>query len=172
MNTSLIKHSDNINVKRGRFYGPVHSYGRNYSGDEYLAVTFREPEEGYVPYEVSLYRYCVPGRCDTYHFDYVPSGNCSAWKLRYFSDGQMSLPDALKLATEDLNKSQVAKLLVEACSQKRYRYYSRILINDILAMVGPKTKSYRACEKAFDKMMEEVKVDFAAKKEAALVPVS
>lgn len=149
---SEVKHYDNILVKRGK------------SSTEYFAISMSPIEEPYAPYEVSIRRYSVPGRCDTYYFDWEhdQSGPC---RLRYFSDGQVPLAKTLALLAADLDKPQVVKLLVEAVQPEKHMHYSRQLVYDLLECLAPKSKSYRACKKAYDQMFEARKTRFAAQRE-------
>jgi len=63
----------------------------------------------------SISRYCVPGRIDTYVFDWIPSHHCGIGdRVAFFADTHISLPRAIKQLKRDLNKKQVKQLLKEA----------------------------------------------------------
>lgn len=68
----------------------------------------------------------------------------------------------MSLVQKDLDKLQVIDLLVTAVSKREHRYYSRILINQILASIAPKSKAYRACVKELAKVDEQLKKDYEA----------
>lgn len=155
--STLIKHSDNVCVKGGR------------DSREYLSVVFRETDLPYVPYRVSLTRYCVPGRCDTYRFDFAHQESGPP-NVRYFSDGWTPLPKAIKLLHEDLDKPQVVDLLVLACGKRDFRAESRVLIEDLLAVLAPKSKAYRACLKTYTAMEAKLRADFEANKTRTIYP--
>lgn len=126
---------DNIMVQRHKW------------GVEFLAIMFAEVSDDW-PCPVTLYRYCLPGRIDTYHFDYVPGGCGHGWRIRYYAelDGGRSLPEVLKLLAIDLDRPQVVKMLREACVGRRY--FARQLVENLLAYLAPRSKSIRACRQA------------------------
>lgn len=138
---SPIDYSDNVLVKRYK------------GGVDYLQVVFREPFEGRSI--VYLNRYCVPGRCDTYHFEWVDGGSGYGWRICYFSDGSYSMPKAMSMLGADLDKPQVVDLLLRACAKPRLRQYMRVLIDDLIGMLAPKSKSYKALKRLQSKQALE-----------------
>lgn len=135
---------DNILVQRRR------------RGNEYLSIAFKEYEDVYLPYEVSITRYCVPGRIDSYCFDYSPSRNsgCGS-RVRYFSDAGLSLPEAIKVLHEDLTKRQVIELIVTACSQPKLRYYSKQFTANLLTALAPKSKALKLAIRAIPSLQQK-----------------
>lgn len=135
---------DNVFVQRRRWC------------NEFFSITFKEYEADYFPYEVSITRYCVPGRIDSYCFDYSPSRNsgCGS-RVRYFSDAGLSLPEAIKALHEDLNKRQVIELIVTACSQSKLRYYSKQFTANLLTALAPKSKALRMAVKAIPSLPKQ-----------------
>lgn len=102
--SEAVKYHDNTLVQRRRW------------GNEYLAVTFREVEAGWFPYSCSLTRYCVPGRIDTYAFDYTPGKPGIGPRIRFFTDTHESLPsDLVEFLIAPLSpKSRTLKALRQA----------------------------------------------------------
>lgn len=135
---------DNVFVQRRRW------------GNEYFSITFKEYEADYLPYEVSITRYCVPGRIGSYCFDYSPSrkSGCGS-RVRYFSDAGLSLPEAIKSLHEDLNKRQVIALIVLACSNPALRYYSKQFTVSLLTALAPKSKALRTAIKAIPSLPKQ-----------------
>lgn len=100
------------------------------------------------PQVVSLTRYCVPGRLDLYNFDYAPSRTAGIGsRVRYFTDTGLSMPNALKMLRNDLNKKAVVKLLVDICSAPRRPRHAFRLIEYLLNSVGRGTKAHKAISK-------------------------
>jgi hypothetical protein len=62
----------------------------------------------------SLSRYCVPGRIDTYVFDWIPGSTGIGSRVSLFTDTGLSLDRALKQIKRDLKKTQVKELLKAA----------------------------------------------------------
>lgn len=76
----------------------------------------------------SITRYCVPGRIDTYAFDYIPGGSGIGDRITFFTDTMASLHRAAKLVQRDLKKKYVKKLLVEAkCKLPKTNYLTPLL---------------------------------------------
>ena len=146
-----IKYHDNIMVHKTKW------------GAEYLAITFSQTERDWRPYEVSVCRYCVPGRCDTYNFDYVRGGNGFGPRLRYFSEGPLPLPKAIEMLQEDMNKEQVIELVKEACSKKELRYYAHQFTENLLATIAPKSKALRAARSCVKRIQEIARKEIEAK---------
>lgn len=149
---SNIKFHDNMRVKTYK------------NGAEYFSISFYEIDE-YVPYRVSLSRYCVPGRCDTYLFDYCEGGCGQGDRIRYFSEGSVPLPKTLQLLHADLDKPQVQKLIVAAVSEYAHYRYAREFVEQLLANLAPKSKALRLARKALagvSKKVEEVRAARAA----------
>ncbi len=134
MTNPILLH-DNIRVQRRKW------------GNEFLAVTFREPEE-HLPYTVSLCRYCVPGRIDSYMFDYVPGGCGIGDRIRFFSDTNETLASALKLVQSDLDKEQVVTLLIKTCADGKLRRHAITLAEQLISSIAPKSKALQAMRKA------------------------
>jgi hypothetical protein len=152
------RYSDNVRV------------ASNSGGSEYLAVSFRErTKDDDIPYEVAIYRYCVPGRCDTYHFDWTDRPG-EAWRLRYFSDGHLELDKAINMAKKDLDKPQVVELFKRALEPEKHMHFSRIL-QRILQLIAPKSKTLKMAERIQKKLVairtERIKAEDA--KNEALV---
>lgn len=146
-------YSDNILVRRGR------------GSAEFLAVSMG-PGDEYRPYEVCLHRYCLPGRCDTYWFDWQlsPTQGVSE-RIRFFTErfGPGALPKALALLTKDLDKPPVVKLLVWAVRTAAF-HYGRQLVENLLVPLAPKSKSCRACKKALAQKLTEMRARAAARR--------
>lgn len=129
---SLVHH-DNVRVQRRRY------------GGEFLAVTFQEPSAVF-PFTVSLVRYCVPGRCDSYSFDYVPGACGIGPRVSYFTDYGNSLPASLQAIQEDLDRNEVVAMLVEACEKKPR--FAVELTEHLVAALAPKSRALRTLRKA------------------------
>lgn len=129
-----------------KFHGNI-AVHKNKWGREFLAITFSKIEKDWRPYEVSISRYCVPGRCDTYSFDYIRGGNGTAPRIRYFSEGPLPLPKAIEMLQEDMDKEQVIELIKEACSKKELRYYAHQFTENLLATIAPKSKALRVARR-------------------------
>lgn len=141
--------NDNVRVNRTRW------------GHEYLSIRFKEMTEE-SPWEVMLQRYCVPGRCDTYCFDYSPGGSGVGDRVRYFAEG-MNLPQGVKLLTEDLERPLVVKMLSDICLRPKLRYFSRRLVEQMLPAIGPKSKALRSCRKTYEAMLESLKTEVVSR---------
>jgi len=126
-------------------------------GGEFLAVSFNDPDDWYV-WMVSLTRYCVPGRIDSYNFDYTPGKSGFGSRVRYFTDTGDTLIQSLKAVQADLDKPHIIKMLVEACvktARKDGLRYSRILAEELIASIAPKSKALRALRNAIATIREE-----------------
>lgn len=111
-------------------------------GAEFLSVNFwrREKDSG-SDCPITLTRYCVPGRVDTYCFDWSPGSSGYGARVRFFTDTGETLPSALKLLTRDLNRKPIAEMLKLACS--KHPEFTRILSNDLLDVLAPSSLSAR-----------------------------
>ncbi len=140
--------SDNTRVRAGR---TLRDGG--YSGNEYLALSLAPPEED-LPYTVQLKRYCVPGRCWTYAFQWTPSTRQGIGdRLSYGSEGNAPLAKALKQVVADLDRPQVVALCRRAVMAERIALtYGRELI-ELLDVLAPRSKT----RKAVAAMVEEVR---------------
>lgn len=118
-----IVYSDNIRVATTRY------------GHEYFKVFFVENPDEFMPFEVAIERYCVPGRCNTY-FLYKTLKH----DIVISEEGHVNVIKILSILHKDLEKEQVVNLLVEAC--KKHRYYAYRL-EPFLGSIAPKSKSYR-----------------------------
>jgi hypothetical protein len=127
-----------------------------YPSRDFLQIVFREPDDIF-PSSVSLSRYTVPGRIDSYNFDYVEGGSGMASRLRYSSESDLPLTKALSMLAKDLDKKQVVELIVDACSREGHFQYARILNDCILRSIAPKSKSYRALDKVIKERFAEIK---------------
>lgn len=133
--------SDNTMVRQGR------------DCREFLVVGLCEPTEG-IPYTAYLSRYCVPGRCDTYHFDISEERG-----IRYSAERLEPLPKMLAMLHADLEKKQVVALLKQAVGESAGQrfFYARSFVTQLLANLAPKSAAYRACRRAFAKLEKERK---------------
>jgi len=83
--------SDNIWVKRARAPHFV---------SEWFALSLA-PVEDHHPYEVSIRRYCTPGRISTYGFDYQCSPGLGVGpRLRYHAEPWMAIGKVAAMAHE------------------------------------------------------------------------
>jgi hypothetical protein len=145
-------HSDNVLVKRGR------------QSAEFLAVMFWDSADPDAA-EVLIYRYCVPGRCDTYSFSVDRKRRGGA--MLFTSDGQTTLPAGLKLLHEDLEKPAVRELLKQAIALPGWLYYARQL-EALLVLLAPKSKTTRACSRQLQGILDARRAArIAAEHEAA-----
>ena len=110
---------------------------------EFLSIS-RAPSEQDQPYEVSLRRYYLPGRCDAYRFDWMRSPRAGiAPRLRYFADSYAPLPTILKLVARDMDRPQVVKMVVNAFSASRILSAYSCDFHHLLRAIAPKSISYR-----------------------------
>lgn len=134
------KFYDNTRVKSGR------------GSNEYLAISLA-PEEEYMPYRVSLARYCVPGRCDTYVF-YWYASPCRGIgdRVAYYTEGwTLSLGKALKLLEDDLEKPQVVQMILNAFENEILAIrYAREFIH-LVQSVAPKSSILRKVKRLYQK---------------------
>lgn len=136
--------SDNTMVSRGKW------------GAEYFAVIFTERDrESPAPYEVAIYRYCVPGRCDTYHFDWTELGMGYGTRVTYYAEDSKPITKALQLLEKDLSQPRVVELLSEAVGKVEHFYFARILMERLLASVAPRHPGLRAVSRSFEKAKKE-----------------
>jgi len=70
----------------------------------------------------SINRYCVPGRIDSYTFNWVPGSTGLGSRVAFFTDTHISLSTAVRQVKRDLQKKQV-KLLVKQAKLKCPRSY-------------------------------------------------
>lgn len=117
-------YSDNTSVRMGK------------ESAEYLQILFINNPDDIFPYEVAITRYCVPGRCDTYHFH--PTRDRAG--LTISCEGIVNISKITKLVQADLDKEQVVTLVEQACNKDRY-YAKRLMY--LLESIAPKSKSYR-----------------------------
>lgn len=141
MNTpDPIVYKDNVLVQRSR------------SGAEYLALFVNDEE---TPFQVSLTRYCVPGRCDTYSFDYSTGRSGEGTHLKYSSQqGVGTIVKSLKMAAVDLQKPAVIEMLVDAVN-KVALYHGRVLIEELVRTIAPRSSCYRKLKATFNKVSDE-----------------
>ena len=145
---------DNIEVQRHK------------QGAEYLALRLQHADKDY-PYVASLTRYCVPGRVDTYFFDYVPGhpgfGDC----VRFFGESVPSMSEALKLLQQDLNKPPVVELVMTAVTTVQLPYLHQL--SQLLWTVAPKSKCYKRLTAAIKSIREARRNSIASDKAPAIV---
>lgn len=91
--------------------------------------------------EVLLYRYCVPGRCDTYCFGLNNDG------LTFSADQRdaMSLVAALAMLQKDLNRPKVVSMFRCAAHVVSLRELDKLV--SLLWHVGSKTKSFQSANR-------------------------
>lgn len=130
---------DNIRVKTTKDY------------NEYLALSLKPiGERPGANYEVCIYRYCVPGRCDTYSFTWERG---HPRKVAYFSDGWQSMIESAKMVKRDLDKVGVVKMFTDAFSDEKICLYYRNDLMKLLSVLGPKSKTVKALEKQIKKTL-------------------
>lgn len=144
--------SDNICVKSGK------------SGNDFFQATVcdPDPEKEWQLYTVSISRYCVPGRCDYYDFDFVPGSSGVGNRIRFFTDGNGTVAEALANAQRDLNKSQVVNLLTDMVGRPGLLRHMRSLAEDLLASIAPKSKALSDLRKAIKVRLAERKLECSA----------
>lgn len=95
--------------------------GRTQWGNYYFSIYITENG-------ASICRYCVPGRIDTYNFDWIPSRSSGVGdRLAYFTDTSASLNKALTLVKRDLKKKQVKQLLKDVKAKYARTYLDPLL---------------------------------------------
>ncbi len=132
---------ENTLVKRGR------------NGAEFFELQLLPPT-GDAPYEVQFKRYCVPGRCWTYGFQWWSSRQMGTGdRVVYGSEGNDSIGPALKLLAADLDKPRVVELFTDAFGAERIvcRYHRDTL--NLLEALAPRSKAYRATKALVDKTL-------------------
>lgn len=135
---------DNTRVKAGRGY------------NEYLGLSCA-PKDETRTFETYIYRYCVPGRCDSYAF------RLNGRVLEFSSDGWVPLDHAIRWVQDDLNKPEVVEMFVNAFSAMRpFLYFNRDIMS-LLGLIGPKSKTYRAMKRLQKKMIAENRARIEAK---------
>lgn len=78
---------------------------------EFLGLRVWQDEKGD---HVYLYRYMVPGRCDSYSFTYNTGEHYGVGKLSYYSEFGYKLQKSLTQFKKDSKLPQVKKLFAEA----------------------------------------------------------
>lgn len=128
--------------------------GRLKYGYSYFAITLQEPKDEYSPYTAAVYRYCVPGRIDSYRFDWVISKSAGLIsRMRFCSEGGLSLPAALKMLHADLEKPRVVEMVKRAASDLRLVCESKVLLEFLLDAIAPRSKALRHGRKAYAAMI-------------------
>lgn len=140
-------------MNQAKFHDNTH-VARNRFGHEYFSLTLQEQQDAYSPYTVALYRYCVPGRIDSYCFTHTISkiGGMPS-TTNFSSEGGLSLPAAIKMLHRDLEKPQVVELIKEACRKERLWCETKVLLEFLLVAIAPRSKALRAGRKTFAAMM-------------------
>ena len=121
---------------------------KKYGYNEYFAVAICDGNHGGV--DIHIYRYCVPGRCDTYNF----KRNTKTLYLSYFSEG-CGLSESMKIVQRDLNKKKVVDFLLKFFSVKENYCYLHMACEQIVGEVAPKSLAYREMRKEVVKRREE-----------------
>jgi hypothetical protein len=137
-------HHDNVWIKYTRHDGKV-------DGNEYFQISFWNPDE-WVRQSISIGRYCVPGRCDRYDFAYYPGRSGVGSRIGYFTDYGLTMAQALLAVKSDLNKPQVAKMLVEACAKSPW--HARILLEQMISQLAPGCRAARAMNRELNYLRE------------------
>ena len=134
----------------------------NWTSYEYLAVCFREPPEWS---EATIYfnRYCVPGRIDTYGFDYSPAKSGVMERISYHSETKVPLDKALKMFQKDLDKPRVVQMIADACRKPKNSRYVYSLCTKMLSVVAPNSKTYKAVLKIMQERIAEARKSDEAK---------
>jgi hypothetical protein len=128
--------TDNRRVKTGKW------------GSEFFAIWFcTEPDWPYG--KANVFRYCVPGRCDTYSFHRSNSQLC------YYSEGSIPITLSLKMLAKDIDTDECQKMILEAIEIPDHYSYARQLVEDLLPMIVPKSTTLKCCEKRMVKIIEE-----------------
>lgn len=133
-------------------------------GSEYLAITFQTPDTKWSPQSVTLYRYCVPGRCDTYWFDWVAPETGIGNRLRYFSEANTAITRSLAMVAKDLDQPQVVELVKRACNAG-FQQHARQFTEHLLASVAPRSKSLRMARREIAKAIARKAASVRARKE-------
>ena len=109
------------------------------SRGEFLQVTLADAsKDGCWQYEVSLSRYCVPGRIDTYRFHYSPFSDSP--NLAYLSEANTPLAEAVDQVRKDIELPQVRKMLIDMCGIRK----TSSLCENVIASLAPKSKTLKA----------------------------
>lgn len=127
-------------------------------GNEYFAVHIKEYEQNN-PLTVALTRYCVPGRLNTYRFEWVPKEEFSGDRVRYCSESHTTLPKALELVTKDLDRIRVVELLKIAAQEE---HPGKDLFH-LLSTIAPKSKSTGAVKRLRVKLTKSLSQKALAK---------
>lgn len=108
-------------------------------GRDFLSVTLGATEDDDL--EVSLRRYCVPGRVTTYRFDMEKDS------LRFYAEPWMPMDKALTMLRADLDKAQVVEMIRNAFAADRMlRHYGRDF-RTLMEVLAPKSLSFKAFRK-------------------------
>ena len=148
------QYDDNVLVARKRYCDS----GQFWYSCEYFRVVFREYDKNWpeANYKVSIRRYCVPGRIDSYFFCQSIDGG-----IVYKSEGGLSLDKSLKMLQADLDRKQVVKMLTEFCDIPRRLHYIQTF-EQLLKSLAPKSKSTKAISKMLEKYFEEIRIKVQA----------
>jgi hypothetical protein len=118
-------------------------------GREFLGIILRDAEPEFdINYEVLLYRYCVPGRVDSYCFRFESKKN----DVVFTSDTSLPLLKATQMLIKDLDKPQVVELVKQACEKQLY-FTRRFIL--LLEKIAPKSKSLKAAQSIADRKTQE-----------------
>lgn len=157
---ALVKQRSRQEEQRNRYRFSDNRWVANLKGGggaEFLALAMQDPTDIW-PYGASIYRYCVPGRCDSYHFDYTD-------RVRYFSEGDDPMEQSIKQAKRDLNRKAVVEMFREAFQNPKHLRYWRE-VDKLLRIIAPDSKARKvAAEEA-----EKVRQERLASRKAAAIP--
>lgn len=136
MNRHEPEFSDNVFVLRNKW-----------NGNEYLSLyiefnnDWNTMESNYEYQPISLTRYCVPGRIDTYSFCYWQRRCGYGNRITYFSEGSTPLNRITPMLIRDLNRPRVVGLVREAC--RKLKLWQLNMLSAFLYEIAGSTKSYK-----------------------------
>ncbi len=149
-------HSDNTLAKGGR------------ESNEYLAISLHPNEGDDRPWDVWLYRYCVPSCCDTYSFSLTVSTQYhTGGDVRYSEDrGNGGLARAMVMVAKDLARPNVIAMIEKAINADRIlSRYGRDL-ETLLGHLAPRSKVHRLVQRRYEALRAKRVVAFNARYEA------
>lgn len=97
---------------------------------------------------------CVTSHCDDGRA-FVRGGCGVGERVRFFTDVGTTLPKAIQQVQGDLDRPQVVELMLQACQSNGNGYYARRLVESLLAVIAPKSKSLRATRRLLAKQREQ-----------------
>lgn len=127
--------ADNVFVKRNKWGGnEFFSIWIKFDRDEW------DMKETYEP--ISISRYCVPGRIDTYNFSWWDRPSGYGDRVTYYSEGHTPLPQVMKMLQRDLDRPFVIGLMKEAA--RKINLYQLNHFIRFLEQLAPSSKSVRS----------------------------